>query len=217
MEKIDYKAVGKRLKKLIYNTGMNQTEFANLCEVNEGTLRLHIRGELKKGINCDCLYAYSRALNVSMEYLLTGETKKEQEEKAPTAQDVANALNFLLKTLEHNATIVPIDYDSYYKNITNHKLCNQEIKEFDDKENDNIWIANGEDCSYILGIIFKDEYITKYLDSRLKMSIVSTELKNILGEEKYNKTLEELLNVNELYLENGKLHKVIDSNKNKNI
>lgn len=211
MENIDYKAVGKRLKELIFNTGMNQTEFANLCKVNEGTLRLHIRGELKKGINCDCLYAYSKALNVSMEYLLTGESKKAQEEKNPTAKDVADALNFLLKTLEHNATIVPIDYEAYF-DITQHRLSNKEIEEFDYEEYKDVWINNDEEESYIMGIVFKDEYITKYLETRSKMSMVSNELKNILGEEKYNKTLDELLNVNELYLENGKLYKIIDSN-----
>ncbi len=211
MENIDYKAVGRRLKELIFNTGMNQTEFANLCKVNEGTLRLHIRGELKKGINCDCLFAYSKALGVSMEYLLTGEETKIQEKNIPTAKDIAVALNFLLKTLEHNATIVPIDYKAYC-DIARHKLSNKEIEEFDSQEYNDVWINGDEDEAHIMGIVFKDEYITKYLETRLKMSMVSDELKNILGEEKYNKTLEELLNVNELYLKNGKLYKIIDSN-----
>lgn len=94
MTNINYKEVGNRLKRLIAEKNMNQIEFAKLCNVSEATLRLHIRGEIKKGINCDCLYAYSRELNVSMEYLLTGvETKKPIAIKYV---DIINAINLLI-------------------------------------------------------------------------------------------------------------------------
>ena len=94
MTNINYKEVGNRLKRLIAEKNMNQIEFAKLCNVSEASLRLHIRGEIKKGINCDCLYAYSRELNVSMEYLLTGvETKKPIAIKYV---DIINAINLLI-------------------------------------------------------------------------------------------------------------------------
>ncbi len=198
MESIDYKEVGKRLKELIFETGMNQTEFANLCQVNEGTLRLHIRGDLKKGINCDCLYAYSKALNVSMEYILTGQNQIIIKQEKNTAKSVINAFNFVLKSFGDNAILTPIDYDSYLQ-ISRNQLSN---KKLDDIEGSDIWLGE-EDDPHIMGIIFNDKYVTKYLESRLKISTVSNELKNILGEKKYNETLNDLINIEDLYFLDG--------------
>ena len=71
---ISWKAVGRRVREL-RGFDMRQTELAGRIGVSQGYLSLLERGEVQAG--AEVLVAISREFGKSVDWLLTGEEKKE--------------------------------------------------------------------------------------------------------------------------------------------
>lgn len=73
------KQVGTNLEDIMKLQGLNQSKLARISGVSQGMLSRTTRGYL--GLNLYDAYAISKALNITMEELITGELEEEVEEE----------------------------------------------------------------------------------------------------------------------------------------
>jgi len=78
--RVDWPAVGRRIREL-RGFEMTQTEFARRVGVSQGYFSLLERGEVEGG--AAVLLAISREFGKSVDWLLTGEEKKQEGLKQP--------------------------------------------------------------------------------------------------------------------------------------
>lgn len=69
-EELNLLEIGKRIKKLIKDKGITQTEFCKLAEISRNTLTNYIAGERLP--ETKIIYKIAKELNTTIEHILTG-------------------------------------------------------------------------------------------------------------------------------------------------
>lgn len=86
---------GERILIALKRLGMTQKELASKTGLNPVTISKYIKGETKP--NIDAVDAIAKALNVSTDYLITGNMYSSEE----SAKDIMNAINTIINGLDN--------------------------------------------------------------------------------------------------------------------
>ena len=180
----DGKKFGERLKKEIKKAGYTQESFAVELDTNVTTIRSYFNGTMPKA---DKILNIARALNTTVEYLLTGDEVVIEDNKKITPKDIINAINTLTEAYGCKC-IKQISFDE----VTFNGDYPDEIK-----------------VNYNAICINDDEKIQYYLEQLRTKGYLKYELMNVDEEEAYYKMEKSWANIDDCIFANGFIYNPI--------
>ena len=97
---VDNKKIGIRIQNLRESFRLTQEQFAKLCTLSLGTVQAIENG--RRGMSLDSLLTISRQLNVSCDYLLTGEINETVSSLASSTTQILSNMDEKYYTAIHD-------------------------------------------------------------------------------------------------------------------
>ena len=158
------KTIGRRIKNLRKERGLNQTEFGKMFNMSQNDITNIENG--KKTISFDALLNIAEKFEVSTDYII-----KENSEKGnnPTLQYICDYTNLSSEAIEklHNAPEKPLSKNPAYSSL---------IPEMKNSEFFSLYKGN---CKKVQGAILNDDYIYKLISSTAFCMTVSDYYRHI--------------------------------------
>ena len=176
----DGKKFGERLKSAIKSAGYTQEQFANELDTNVTTIRSYFDGTMPKA---DKILNIARALNTTVEYLLTGDEVVNEENKPITPKDISNAINILTEAYGYDCIEEKEFTEVFFDGASGYPR--------------NTTVKHNAIC------INEDKKVQWYLQQLRTKGHLKFELSSVGESEAYSKLLKQWANIDGCIFENG--------------
>lgn len=173
MSGFDEKDFAKRLRILLAEKDLKHKDFAEKCNIPYNTIRSYL--DSKSKVSVENAIAMAEVLDVTLDYLLSGEDLAKKKNGDITPQGIFDALNYLISAFGEG------------------KIKKHEIEP-------ELWNEEGcpiRSAKYAFCILLDNEYIQNYLGKVLSAKDIRTDLEKI-DKNSYKKLLESWANSDNL-------------------